>query len=233
MEPCMPRHAARAVPPSQDLRTARLRTPGLMLLVALCASCTPTTPIDEARAMRTGDEVTLRGYVTVPPGAFSSALGDPGFALQDDTGGIYVKVDTKQPYDVGTRVRVTGILDEQNRLRILKAAPADMESGGGRRVLAPRDVGTGDVDEDVEGLLIRVSGAVTRTFQDDSPYGYKLYVDDGGGEVQVFVHVSAGFERGQLEALALGERITVVGLAAQYETTYEVAPRFPSDLTRP
>ena len=31
----------------------------------------------------------------------------------------------------------------------------------------------------------------------------------------------------------MGQRVTVVGLAAQYETTYEVAPRQPSDLTAP
>jgi DNA/RNA endonuclease YhcR with UshA esterase domain len=99
--------------------------------------------------------------------------------------------------------------------------------------VSPKDVTTGGVNESVEGALVKVSGNVTQTFQDDSPYGYKLYINDGSGEVQVFVHVSAGFDPNMLRALTAGQRITVTGLAAQYETTYEVAPRQPSDLTTP
>ena len=48
----------------------------------------------------------------------------------------------------------------------------------------------------------------------------------------MFVHVSAGFDEAMLQALTAGPRITVVGLAARYETTYEVAPRQAADLTR-
>ncbi|RYZ41609.1 MAG: DNA-binding protein [Myxococcaceae bacterium] len=187
--------------------------------------------MSEARAEGTGAEVTVEGYVSVQPGAFVSALGDEGFALQDGTGGIYVKLDPKQTFGLGAHVRVSGTLDEQNQLRILKAEAADVELLSGTQLVPAKEVGTGAVNESVEGTLIDVTGAITQTFQDDSPYGYKLYFNDGTGEVQVFVHVSAGFDKATLQALTLGQRIRVVGLAAQYETTYEVAPRAPSDLT--
>lgn len=89
------------------------------------------------------------------------------------------------------------------------------------------------MNEDVEGQLIAVAGAVSQPFQDDSPYGDKLYVKDSSGvEVQVFVLVSAGFDKATLQALAVGDSISVTGLAAQYESTYEVAPRQPSVLQR-
>jgi len=209
------------------------------LFVALCvfvAACDdsddPTsTPIAEARAQATGTQATIEGYVSVQPGAFVSALGDEGFALQDATGGVYVKLEQKQSFNLGARVRVTGTLDEQNQLRILKAEPADVELLSGSKDVSAKDVTTGSVNESVEGQLIKVTGDVTQTFQDDSPYGYKLYVNDGSGEVQVFVHVSADFDASALQALKLGDTLTVVGLAAQYETTYEVAPRSPADLT--
>ncbi|RKG77148.1 DNA-binding protein [Corallococcus exercitus] len=194
------------------------------------AGCHPILSIADARSRTNGSEVTVEGAVTVPPGAFVSAMGDEGFALQDDTGGIYVKMAEKQSFGLGARVRVTGTLDEQNQLRILKTVPADVDLKSGTEQVAPRDVTTGGVNESVEGQLIRASGAITQAFQDDSPYGYKLYIDDGTGEVQVFVHVSAGFDKAALQALTVGQRIAVVGLAAQYETTYEVAPRMPSDL---
>jgi DNA/RNA endonuclease YhcR with UshA esterase domain len=188
--------------------------------------------IADARAGANGTAVTVEGHVSVQPGAFMSAIGDEGFAIQDDTGGVYVKVDERPSFGLGARVRVTGTLDEQNQLRVLKALPADIATLSGTEQVSAKDVGTGAVNESVEGQLIRVAGNVTQTFMDDSPYGYKLYINDGSGEVQVFVHVTAGFDKAMLQALTAGQRITVVGLAAQYETTYEVAPRQAADLTR-
>lgn len=221
-------------PISRSTGTLLLGALGALLLpaVAACGGDDPGTTIAEARAEATGAVVTVDGYVSVPPGAFVSAMGDQGFAIQDDTAGVYVKLDDKEPFALGARVRVTGTLDEQNQLRIVKALPADVVKLSGSREVAPRDVGTGAVNEDVEGQLVRVAGNVTQTFQDDSPYGYKLYVNDGSGEVQIFVHVSAGLDRAGLEALAAGQRITVVGFASQYEATYEVAPRQQADLTQ-
>ncbi|MBN8228152.1 DNA-binding protein [Corallococcus macrosporus] len=194
------------------------------------AGCQPVLSIADARTRANGSEVTVQGAVTVAPGTFVSAMGDEGFALQDDTGGLYIKMAEKQSFGLGARVRVTGTLDEQNQLRILKTVPMDVDLKPGTEQVAPRTVSTGGVNESVEGQLIRASGAITQAFVDDSPYGYKLYIDDGSGEVQVFVHVSAGFDKAALQALTVGQRISVVGLAAQYETTYEVAPRMPSDL---
>jgi uncharacterized protein YdeI (BOF family) len=187
--------------------------------------------IAEARTRPNGDEVTLQGYITVPPGAFNSGTGENGFAIQDDTGGIYVQLDQKLNIGLGTQVRVQGTLDEQNKLRVLKSLPSEIEQVQGTRTVAPRSVRTGDIAEALEGRLVQVTGNVTQTFQDDSPYGYELYIDDGSGEVQVYVYLTAGFDRATLEALTAGQRITVVGLAAQYEAQYEIVPRQRSDLT--
>jgi DNA/RNA endonuclease YhcR with UshA esterase domain len=204
----------------------------LALAVTACGD-NDVPSIADARRNATGTEVTVEGYVSVAPGAFVSALGDEGFAIQDDTAGVYIKVDEKQSFGLGTRVRVTGTLDEQDKLRIVKAVPADISTLSGTKAVAAKAIGTGAVNEAVEGQLIQVSGPITKTFVDDSPYGYKLYIDDGSGEVQVFVHVSAGLDKAMLAAFTAGQRLTVVGLAAQFDTTYEVAPRQPSDLTSP
>ncbi len=206
----------------------------LGLLVAFVAGCQPEEPtppsISDARMGANDETVTIEGFVSVAPGTFVSAMGDEGFAVQDATGGIYVKVAQKLDFGLGSKVRVTGTLGEQNQLRILTAEPASVVKQTGSQQVAPKDVSTGGVNELVEGSLVKVTGNITRTFQDDSPYGYKLYIDDGSGEVQVFVHVSAGFDPQALRALTAGQRLTVTGLAAQYESTYEVAPRQPSDL---
>jgi DNA/RNA endonuclease YhcR with UshA esterase domain len=203
----------------------------LIALTAVSDSATPALTVGKARAKDTGATVTIVGHVSVAPGAFKSALSDEGFAVQDASGGVYVKMTEKQAFAQGAKVSVTGTLDEQNKLRILKAEPAGVKVLKGTKEVAPKKVGTGAVNESVEGQLIKVTGKVTQTFTDDSPYGYKLYINDGSGEIQIFSHVSAGIDKAVLEGLKAGQEITVVGLAAQYETTYEVAPRRQSDIT--
>jgi DNA/RNA endonuclease YhcR with UshA esterase domain len=204
----------------------------LSLLMPACGHS--TTAISEARARATGTEATIEGTVTVPPGDFASAMDDQGFAVQDSSGGVYVKLTEKLSFGLGSKVRVTGTLDEQNMLRILKAEPAQVEQlDGTAQQVSPKSVGTGAVNESVEGQLVKVSGKVSQIFQDDAPYGYKLYINDGTGEIQIFAHISAGFDKAALQALSAGQQLTVVGFTSQYNTTYEVAPRQPSDLTTP
>lgn len=201
----------------------------LTFLTSACGHS--TTSISEARAKATGTEVTVEGTVTVAPGDFASATGDQGFAVQDSSGGVYVTITEKQSFGLGAKVRVTGTVDEQNMLGVLKAEPSGVELLDGTGQVSPKSVGTGAVNESVEGQLIKVSGKVSQTFQDDTPYGYKLYINDGSGEIQIFAHISAGFDKAALQALTAGQQITVVGFASQFDTTYEVAPRQPSDLT--
>ena len=71
---------------------------------------------------------------------------------------------------------------------------------------------------------------MSQPFSDDSPYGYKLHVNDGSGEVQVYFHQSAGFDAATLRALSVGQHIQVAGFAGRYESVFEVDPRQPSDV---
>src|SRR5919106_6212015 len=48
--------------------------------------------IAQARSLPLGTVVTIDGLVTVASGTFSSSTFDQGFAIQDNTGGIYVSV---------------------------------------------------------------------------------------------------------------------------------------------
>ncbi len=186
--------------------------------------------------MPDGSEVSISGTVTVAPGTFVSAL-DAGFGLQDESGGIWVSLDAKDsrpPLARGDRVRVTGRLGEVAKLRVLTASSAAVErlSAGAGPDGNPRQVQTGSVSESTEGQVIRVTGQVTRTVMDDAPYGYKLFINDGSGEVQIFCHASAGFDLASLQPFLSGQRVQATGLSLQYETTYEVGPREASELVK-
>ena len=65
---------------------------------------------------------------------------------------------------------------------------------------APR-VATGAVGESTEGLLVTVKAKITQAPAADDDFGFKLFVDDGSGELQIFVNLQTGID---VSALALG-----------------------------
>lgn len=206
-----------------------------ILCLSMLAGCGDSdekkSSISRARTQADGTQVTVEGYVTVPPGAFSSSIGDQGgFVIQDDSAGVYVKLTEKLDIPVGSHVRVEGKLGEQVKLRLIESTPSSVRKLDGTRQIPPKDVQTAAVNESIEGLLVKISAAVSKPLADDLPYGYKLFVNDGSGEVQVYIHVIPGFDPAPLRALSVGKHIDVTGFAGQYEAAYEVAPRQASDV---
>ena len=183
-----------------------------------------------ARALPAGIIVTVEGSVTVPSGAFKSGTSDEGFAIQDASGGLYVRTGANLGLRIGQRMRVSGTLVDNSGERLI--APVDashvLARGRGMKVQA-QSVSTGRIGEATEGRLVRVTGTITKPVGNDLPYGYRVFIDDGSGEVQAFVYASTGIG---VNGLRSGQRIFVTGFANQYKDHYEVIPRFRSDIRR-
>jgi hypothetical protein len=189
-----------------------------------------TSTIAEARAFAEGKTATVEGFVTVVPGTFNSATGEQGFAIQDDSAGVYVSLTDLIDLPLDQHVRVTGKLAQVAQQTVLMIAKEGVTKLDGPKAIVPVEVKTGDVKEAVEGKLIQVTGKLTKVVQDDAPYGAKVFIDDGSGETQVFVHIVAGKQVIDTASFVVDQTITVVGLGAQYEAAYEACPRMASDL---
>jgi DNA/RNA endonuclease YhcR with UshA esterase domain len=63
-----------------------------------------------------------------------------------------------------------------------------------------------------------------------APFGFQFSVDDGSGEVAVFVHASTGINPLEKPWLAVGERVRVTGYSGRFAEEIELQPRFPDDL---
>lgn len=176
--------------------------------------------IEEARREPLGETVTVVGTVTVPSGAF-----DGGFALQQDDAGLYVADSLGGTFALGEQVKVTGVLVDSFGLRAIQ--PVSVHCIGRGKHVEPERRATGAVGEQTEGQLLRLRGAMRGPLVDDSPYGFKLDIDDGSGAVQVFLYPGTGISTA---GLVDGAEINVVCFSNQYETTYECDPRVPADL---
>jgi hypothetical protein len=129
-------------------------------------------------------------------------------------------------------VRVTGAIGDNGvGLLILQSASlADVVPLGGASPVEPMPLATGDVNEATEGLLVEITGVLTRPIIDDLPFGYQVFLDDGSGETQVFICATTGFNPFTIPFLEKGVAVTVVGSSGQFLSQYEVLPRHRGDI---
>jgi len=187
-----------------------------------------TITIAEARALPLGTVVTIDGVVTVPSGAFNSSTFDQGFAIQDRTGGIYISVPDNNGFGLRQQVRVTGKLADTvlPGLLVLVDVTEIKQHGSGPKV-QPLPVATGDVGEDTEGKLVRITGTITQPIVNDLPFGFIIFINDGSGEVHSFVCASTGID---VSGLSPGQTIEVTGFSGQFASDFEVDPRIQDDI---
>lgn len=177
-------------------------------------------PITAARHRAIGATVTVVGSVTVQSGAF-----DAGFAIQDLLDGIYVLDAKGAARDVGDLVLVTGTLVDN--FGLLAIQPTSVIGFGHTLALPARPARTSAIGEATEGRLYSLRGTMVGDLVDDSPYGYKLNIDDGSGPTQLFLYPGTGISTA---GLVDGAKIRVTCFSNQFDTHYECDPRSPADL---
>lgn len=184
--------------------------------------------IAQARTLTLGTVVTVDGTATTQSGAFESSFFDKGFGLQDASAGIYVSIAVDLNIKPRALVRVTGTLQVSFGLLILVPDdPAMVIVHGKGPAVVPTQLATGAVNESSEGLLVSVVGVITQAPASDLPYGFKFSVNDGSGELTIFVNTQTNID---LTDLAQGQTVKVTGFSSQFDTHYEIDPRFPPDI---
>jgi hypothetical protein len=192
----------------------------------MAAQAASPISIAAARHLPLGTVVTVEGSVTVPSGTFASSFFDEGFAIQDPTAGIYVSTADNLGLRFRQEARVTGTLaDSGGLLVIIPTSDSDVTVRGRGAFVLPRFSRTGAIGEGTEGLIVVVAGRITR-LEDDAPFGQKVFVNDGSGEIRVFVNTGANID---VSHLHVGQPVVVTGFSGQF-IDYEIDPRFPTDL---
>ena len=200
----------------------------LFLITFATAHAVPTISIAEARSLPLGTVVTIDGSVTVPSGAFSSSTFDQGFAIQDRTGGIYVSTSDNLGFTLRQQVRVTGTLADTVLPGLLVLVDVtDVKAHGSGPKVAAQPVATGDVGEATEGSLVRITGTISQPIVNDLPFGFIIAVNDGSGDINVFVCASTGID---VSGLSQGQTIEVTGFSGQFADHFEVDPRMQDDI---
>ncbi|MFW6110326.1 MAG: lamin tail domain-containing protein [Patescibacteria group bacterium] len=183
--------------------------------------------IEEVKEQEEGTEVTLTGYVTAPTSIFSSNY----FYLQDDSAGIKVNCGAFEncAVELGNEVRLSCFLKESwDEFYIKMEENDDLEIlDNGNNCPNPKEVKTGEVNEDWEGFLVKVSGQIV-----DNISGTTFYIDDGSGKAKIYVKT----DDIDVPDKEMGDQVVAVGVVSQWgdlkdgTPNYRVMPRYQRDL---
>ncbi|HET9955344.1 MAG TPA: hypothetical protein VFQ61_12605, partial [Polyangiaceae bacterium] len=152
-----------------------------------------------------------------------SGAFDAGFAVQGVVDGIYVLDSAGADRRTGDVVRVTGKLVDN--FGLLSIEPSSVAFLFRAPPLPPRASKTGSVGESSEGRLLHLRGTMVGPLVDDSPYGYKLTLDDGSGPTQVFIYPGTNIS---VAGLVDGVTIDTQCFSSQFDTHYECDPPSPA-----
>ncbi len=200
---------------------------------------TPLTKstVAEARAQAVEDQpdelgnlVWVEGEITAAYGEFFNVL-----YLRDETGGITVHAPAGDidpaAFTRGTRVRAIGTIGIYNGDTEIEFFEAEMvqviSPSTGEPAPTPLTTLQATLEAN-EGSLVKVSGFVTAKSGTDT-----IFVNDGSGPVRVFLD---GYN-GSLESIAVGEYVSVIGLASEdgdgsriRVRNYQAHVQYPDDI---
>ncbi len=199
---------------------------------------------DNGTLIHDGQQVIVNGTVLVPPDVYSYTTSTGSqimkFYIQGEDGGVqvfgflnYSRLNLAE----GDYVSVRGTIDQYNGEAELKVSTLDhivyLNHTGN---IEPQNLTAGFFSnwtevEKIEGTLVKVNGTVVDRYNGSS--FVKLTIDDGTGQVVIFIRNSWGIN---VTNISVGDNITVVGIVGQYDTSspytsgYEIFPRYQSDI---
>jgi len=174
--------------------------------------------ISEVKKLPLGSLVKTTGIVAVAPGL----LGERTFYLQGSGIRVVLPAAFGPVLSVGMNLEIAGKLAMfHNELELRVAAADDVKISGDQSAVAAHPVPTGQIGETLEGYLVRIAGTVT------SSSGDTFFLDDGSGQVRVYIRDSTGIAK---PSMRKGENVTVTGIVSQYDENYRIMPRVQADI---
>jgi DNA/RNA endonuclease YhcR with UshA esterase domain len=239
----------RALPDPSSLRTdAQLEVTGEVAIYRNTLEIIPVRPRDvvlltgppSARALSIGAlaDQPLGATVTVEGTVIAAESFQNGFrlTLDDGTGQVvlllwlsaYDRLADPARLQTGVRVRATGELDEYRGQReVVPARGSDVIITQAAPAPAQRDIAS--ITPADMGAVVAVEGTVTRS--EPFSQGYRVWIDDGSGEIMLLLWENIYGRVAGRERLTAGARVRAIGVVEEYRGTLEIIPQLPGDVT--
>jgi len=186
-------------------------------------------------ALTKGLSARIEGNLTVAPGTFHGSVSQ--IYVQDSTGGINIFDNDLLALDLGDLVEFVGVIDQYSGALQLVIAEdignygyTDLGTGS---TPSPQLITLADLDEDVEGLLVRIDDLTVTSGSIPEAGNGNLTVTDDGGTTQRTIRID-----GDTDITGANTPVgsfDIIGIASQFDTSvpltygYQVLPRGKAD----
>ena len=178
------------------------------------------TSISEAKNLAKGTWAKVRGIISAPP----KVLSDKVFYIFSEESGIQIyssKGDFPE-INSGDFVEIVGKTSEANNEKKINIYSADdIEILDADFPPKPKIIKTGEINETFEGSLVKIEGQVSRSA------GNVFYVDDGSGEIKIYIRSATGIKKPKTSK---GTWVAIAGIVSETSTGYRILPRFQEDV---
>jgi len=177
------------------------------------------TPLEQIKNLKIGEKIIAEGIVTALPGT----LGSQFFYIASSSGiQIYNNKKDFPEFNLGDLIQVAGELSQINNEWRLKTDSMEAIKVVRQNNEIPKtELACGEVNEDFLSQLIEVAGEIT------SKKGSTLYLDDGTGELLVYIKTSSNID---LKNFKEGDYATVDGILSNTRTGLRLLPRTDEDI---
>lgn len=188
------------------------------------ASAAVFTTVAQIRNFDVGTRVVFEGVVLVPPGVLSSQYlyvgGELGVGIQ-----VYSYKKEFPELVIGDKVSVSGELTEvsgEMRIKIARAEDVSRVDTITSVPVLPHTLLAAEVGEMYEGGFVEIVGEIVGV------KGSYVYLDDGTGEVKVYIRGGSGIDKKMFEE---GVRARVSGILQETKSGYQLSPRDHTDVS--
>lgn len=185
--------------------------------------------ISEIKELEKGIKVFTQGMVTVAPGI----LGKRVFYISEIdlvskeiflSPGIEIYSSRAEfpEMSVGDVIELSGKVSEtkgKKRINLQKDSQLNIIDHWQRP--EPDQIPTGEMSEDLIGSLIQVTGTLLEK------KGRNYYLDDGSGEIKVYIKKTTGIPKLNVD---VGYVVSAIGILDLTDSGYRLLPRYPQDL---
>ncbi|OGH88099.1 MAG: hypothetical protein A3J93_05615 [Candidatus Magasanikbacteria bacterium RIFOXYC2_FULL_42_28] len=177
--------------------------------------------ITDARAKPKDAKVKVRGVVLALPGIFGSQYF---YISAPEGGGIQIYQNKKDfpELKVGDEIEVSGLTSEASGQKRVRAGSAkDIKVISADKIIMPIEIGLDELDESLFGGLVKITGDITEI---KSNY---MYVDNGAGEVMIFLKTGAKIDKALIKE---GDKVEIVGVLENVKGDFQIWPRGSDDI---
>lgn len=171
--------------------------------------------LENVQEITLGTKVRLQATVTAPPGILGAQVFYAGIQ-------VYMYKKDFPKLQLGDIVAVEGVLTESSGERRIKLAKREnIRIVGHVSPPVPQAATAADIDEGLEGALVKISGIIMDTTKSATT------ISDETGEATIVFKPTADIDTHEL---APGVKVELTGIVGHTNSGYRIMPRFQEDI---